>query len=165
MACGTPPGSSTGAGRTALEVERRYADFRQGRFAEVPDISVAELRRQLRQERQLVLVDVREPREQAVSMLPGAIGLRQFEAALAADPQHFRDTLVVPYCTIGLRSGLVARELRQRGFQTRNLAGSVLAWAHAGLPFEQDGRATHRVHVYEQGWNLLPPGYTAVTGG
>jgi hypothetical protein len=69
---------------------------------------------------------------------------------------------VVPYCTIGLRSGIYTRELRGQGFEVRNLAGSALAWAHAGLPFETEGKATSRVHVFNADWNLLPRGYEPV---
>jgi rhodanese-related sulfurtransferase len=105
-----------------------------------------------------VLVGVREPRERRVSMLPGAISRQDFER----DSARYRSWVVVPYCTIGLRSGFCTRKLRGQGFEARNLAGSVLAWAHAGLPFEAEGKATRRVHVYSAEWSLLPRGYEPV---
>jgi rhodanese-related sulfurtransferase len=147
----------------AAEVERRYTGFRRRLFPAVPDIGVAEWVAGAGSPGpgpQPLLVDVREPHEQAVSMLPGAISRSTFER----ERERYRDRLIVPYCTIGLRSGLYARELIEQGFAARNLAGSVLAWAHAGLPFEAGGKPTRRVHVYGADWNLLPRGYEPVLG-
>jgi rhodanese-related sulfurtransferase len=126
-------------------------------FPGQPEISVAEWLERTKG-RPAVLVDVREPHEQRVSMLPGAISKQTFER----ESDRYRSWLVVPYCTIGLRSGFFTRTLRGHGFEVRNLAGGALGWAHAGLPFEADGKATRRVHVYAAGWNLLPQGYEAV---
>ncbi len=152
-------GLEAGAADSALaaEVGRRYGGLKRLLFSGQPEISVAEwLDRP--QGRPAVLVDVREPHERRVSMLPGAITKEDFERHSA----RYRSWLVVPYCTIGLRSGLYTRELRGRGFEVRNLAGSALAWAHAGLPFEAGGKATRRVHVFNADWNLLPRGYEPV---
>jgi len=141
----------------AAELVRRYGDMRRQQFPGEPEISVAEWRARPR-DRPAVLVDVREPHEQRVSMLPGAISQQEFER----DSTRYRSWVVVPYCTIGVRSGLYTQALREQGFEARNLAGSALAWAHAGLLFEADGIPTRRVHVYGADWNLLPQGYEAV---
>ncbi len=134
-----------------------YGGMRRLLFPGQPEISVAGWLERSKG-RLAVLVDVREPHEQRVSMLPGAISMQAFERENA----RYRSWLVVPYCTIGLRSGFYTRTLRGQGFEVRNLAGGALAWAHAGLPFEADGKATRRVHVYADAWNLLPQGYEAV---
>jgi rhodanese-related sulfurtransferase len=163
VGCGPrlPPGASDQ--QLAVEVERRYAAFRRRLFPAVPEISVAEwldAGPAAGADRQPLLVDVRAAHEQAVSMLPGAISRQAFER----DRERYRDHLIVPYCTIGLRSGLYAQRLIEEGFTARNLAGSVLAWAHAGQPFDVDGRPSRRVHVYGPDWNLLPSGYEPVLG-
>jgi rhodanese-related sulfurtransferase len=151
------PAAGATDGELSAEVGRRYGRMKRFLFRGQPEISVAEwLARPT--ERPAVLVDVRELHERRVSMLPGAIAKQDFERNSA----RYRSWLVVPYCTIGLRSGLYTRELRCRGFEVRNLAGSALAWAHAGLPFEARGKATRRVHVFNADWNLLPEGYEAV---
>ncbi len=142
----------------ALSLEGRYQTLRLMQFAEVPDITPNQVQVWRAAGRPLVLVDVREPRERQVSTLPGAISQEEFEA----DPQRYRSSLVVPYCTIGLRSGLYGQQLQQQGFQVRNLAGSALAWAHADLLFEHQGQPTRRLHVYSPDWNMLPRGYEAV---
>lgn len=141
----------------SAEVVRRYGVMKRLWFAGEPEISVAAWQARP-QDRPAVLVDVRESHERRVSMLPGAISQQDFER----DRDRYRSWVVVPYCTIGLRSGLYTRALRQQGFEARNLAGSALAWAHAGLLFEADGNPTRRVHVYGSDWNLLPQAYEAV---
>ncbi len=141
----------------AAEVGRRYGGMKRLLFPGQPEMSVAEWLARPK-DRPAVLVDVREPHERRVSMLPGAITKEDFER----NSVRYRSWVVVPYCTIGLRSGIFTRELRVRGFEVRNLAGSALAWAHAGLPFEARGKATRRVHVFNADWNLLPRGYEPV---
>ncbi|MCP9861018.1 rhodanese-like domain-containing protein [Cyanobium sp. Cruz-8H5] len=152
-------GPAAGAADSALSVEvgRRYGGMKRLLFPGQPDMSVAEWLDRPK-DRPAVLVDVREPHEQRVSMLPGAITKQDFERNSA----RYRSWVVVPYCTIGLRSGIYTRELRVQGFEVRNLAGSALAWAHAGLLFETEGKATRRVHVFNADWNLLPRGYEPV---
>ncbi len=159
------PGSGSGvSGRTdqdlAAEVQRRYGGMKLLQFPGQPEISVAEWMARPT-DRTAVLVDVRGPHERRVSMLPGAITREDFERNSA----RYRSWLVVPYCTIGVRSGHYTRTLRTQGFEARNLAGSALAWAHAGLSFEADGKVTRRVHVYDPAWNLLPHGYVPVVSG
>ncbi|MCT0206470.1 rhodanese-like domain-containing protein [Synechococcus sp. CS-1332] len=152
-------GPAAGAADSELsaEVGRRYGGLKRLLFPGQPEISVAEWLARPK-DRPAVLVDVREPHERRVSMLPGAITKEDFERNSA----RYRSWVVVPYCTIGLRSGIYTRDLRGQGFEVRNLAGSALAWAHAGLPFEADGKATRRVHVFNADWNLLPRGYEPV---
>jgi len=154
---GRGPAAGAADGELAAEVQRRYGGMKRVLFPGQPEISVAEWVARPRG-RPAVLVDVREPRERQVSMLPGAISSQDFER----DSARYRSWLVVPYCTIGLRSGLYTRKLRGQGFEARNLAGSALAWAHAGLPFETAGKPTTRVHVFSSAWNLLPRGYEPV---
>jgi rhodanese-related sulfurtransferase len=151
------PAADATDGELALEVSRRYAAIKRLLFPGLPEITVAEWAARPASP-PAVLVDVRQSCERRVSMLPGAISRQDFERNRA----RYRSWVVVPYCTIGLRSGLYTRKLRRQGFAARNLAGSVLAWAHAGLPFESEAKASRRVHVHNADWNLLPRGYEPV---
>jgi rhodanese-related sulfurtransferase len=113
----------------------------------------------------LVLIDVRQPEEQKVSML-----------AHALTPQEFADKFrhgipkgkrIVVYCTIGYRSGKYADQLALQNINAENLEGGMLAWSHIGGTFyEKDadghGVVTNRVHVYDKSWNFLHPDYRAV---
>lgn len=155
VGCGASPPTDDPARRAALET--MVAEARQ-EFPQVPGVDVAGLER-LRREREVVLVDVREPVEREVSMIPGAIPAERFDA----EREQHRDAVVVAYCTIGYRSGLWAEHLREQGFDARNLEGSILGWTHAGRPLVgPDGEPTRRVHVYGERWNLAAEGYEAV---
>ncbi|NOY70819.1 MAG: rhodanese-like domain-containing protein [Gammaproteobacteria bacterium] len=121
-----------------------------------PEIRVSELL--LLSESQRVLVDVREKNEIQVSIIPGALTQQQFEQNI----KKYQDTIVVVYCTIGYRSGRYVNRLRKKNIDAYNLAGGVLAWAHAGQFFSHNGQKSKKVHVYGEQWNLLPSGYEAV---
>ncbi len=152
--CGTKAGGSDAD--KAARIAKMYADYSK-KFPEVSGISAEELQR-TEQERKVVLVDVRTPEEQAISMLPGAVTQEEFEARL----DDYRDSLVVAYCTIGARSGEYAAKLAAEGLEVRNLEGSILAWTHAGGELEGPDGPTRKVHVYGRRWNLAADGYEAV---
>lgn len=123
----------------------------------IPEVSAAELSERKTQGR-LAIVDVRTPKERAVSMIPGAISQAEFEAR----KDEFRDAPVVAYCTLGFRSGKYAAKLRAEGFDASNLRGAILAWTHAGQPLVDAQGETRRVHVYGRKWNLVASGYEGV---
>lgn len=156
----TPPAVDT-ASLSDTEKERlideMYGGYRE-EFAEVEEIGAEELARLLEDE-SVVLVDVREDRERAVSMIAGAISTREFEERM----DELAGRPIVLHCTIGYRSGKYAQDLEEKGIHARNLAGSILSWVHAGQPVvDAQGVETKRVHVYGETWDLLPAGYTSV---
>ncbi len=129
-----------------VDVEKRIGD--------VPVIRAEALLHAVASGTPPILLDVRSDAERAVSVIPGAV------VDATAIPSG---TEVVVYCTIGLRSGVSARELRQRGVDARNLRGGILAWiAAGGSVVDASGTPTHRVHVYGRRWNVLPQSYQAV---
>ncbi|MHC4948210.1 MAG: rhodanese-like domain-containing protein [Planctomycetota bacterium] len=137
-------------------IDTLYDKVRRG-FAGINEVSVDELPA-LRRERDVILVDVRTPEEQAVSMIPGAITARAFEANEA---EHAGRT-VVAYCTIGGRSGRYTQELAARGWDAYNLKGAILAWTHADGPLEDAGGPTRRVHVHGKKFDQVAEGYEPV---
>lgn len=84
-------------------------------YPDIPPLTTAELTR-LRSPPsspvaagpRLILVDVRSAAERAVSTLPTALSAAQFQALPAAD---LAGVMVVPFCTVGLRSGAWGRQL------------------------------------------------------
>lgn len=138
-------------------IEQLYEEYR-GAFAGVQELSAERVMALASGRRPLVLVDARTAEEQAVSMLPGAIGAKQFLSQLQSTP----NAIVVGYCTIGYRSGELARKLQSRGIAMINLRGGILAWLHAGGTVESAGQPVRRVHVYGASWDLAPAGYEAI---
>lgn len=106
-----------------------------------------------------LLVDVREPRERAVSRIAGSVDLDGLEGMADA----LGDRPVVFWCTVGYRSHKVAVDWQARGVDARNLRGGILAWTHAERPLETpDGTPTRRVHTYDRWWALQPRAYEPV---
>jgi len=139
-------------------IESLYQKYER-KFPEVQGITATELHRDLEGGREVILVDVRKPEEQAVSMIPGAITQQEFE-----DRQDsLRGETIVTYCTAGYRSGLYAKKLQKKGWQVLNLEGSLLAWTHAAGPLtDSQGETTKRVHVYSADWSLEASDYDPV---
>lgn len=107
---------------------------------------------------EFVLVDVRSEKEQAVSMIPGAITDRHF----TEHRKQYERLTVITYCTVGVRSERFAQELIALGQSALNFNGSILAWCEAKLPLvTTDGQPTKRVHTYSARYKV-PEEYTAV---
>ena len=108
---------------------------------------------------QFVIVDVRTEKEREVSMIPGALTQKEFES----NRDEFEDKRVIVHCTIGFRSGMYVKKLKDDGFEAENMIGSLLLWTHEGLPLEdQDEQSTKKVHVFGKQWNLVAEGYEGV---
>ncbi|KAF5826992.1 Rhodanese-like domain-containing protein [Dunaliella salina] len=132
-------------------------------FPDVPDMSCEEVASVALQanNKPLIIIDTRTQEEQQVSMLPGPV-LTQEE--FEQKQEEFKQHEVVCYCTIGMRSGLLAKRLREQGFSAYNLEGSILGWTHHNYPLlEKDRRTkTRRVHVFGKQWALQAEGYESV---
>ncbi len=110
---GTPPASSAGA---------------SGEPPVVPEISPRELASLLDAGRAPRLIDVREPAECDLGMLPGATAM-PLAGFLADPPDVAPGEEVVVYCKGGVRSARAAKALLARGpARVRSLAGGILAW-------------------------------------
>jgi rhodanese-related sulfurtransferase len=147
-----------------LEGKLRVAIIKATKDLKTPIIKAAELKAIL-EDSNLVLIDVRKPREQEVSMLPHALTTTGFaEKFRHGIPKEKR---LVVYCTIGYRSGKYAEELAKQGIKAENLEGGVLAWSFAGGKFlvrdaKGEWSETNRIHVYDPEWNIVHPDYVGV---
>ncbi len=139
-----------------LQIEAIYEQSRAS-FPGVPELTVDELR-SLQSKEKVVLVDVRTPAEQVVSMISGAITASDFQ-----DNRHlYKDATIVPYCTVGHRSGLFAQDLHAAGSKVFNLKGAILAWTHGGGELVDAEGSTRRVHVHGRKFALVATGYEPI---
>lgn len=104
----------------------------------IRQMSPQELKTRLDQgEKNLVVVDVREPWELGICALPGAVSI-PMRAVPARYPELPRDAEIVVVCHHGIRSQQVAHFLERVGFEKlNNLTGGVAAWARdvdPGMP-------------------------------
>jgi sodium/bile acid cotransporter 7 len=153
LAWARPPSSDA---ERKVRIRQMYESYARS-FPDVPGIR-AEDAMALVGSDDVVFVDVRERKEQEISMIPGAIT----ESAYRADPGAYAGRKVVTYCTIGFRSGMFAKELAESGVDVHNLEGSLLAWTHARGPLASGGEPTRDLHVYGSRWNLAAEGYRGV---
>mmetsp|Transcript_72256 Transcript_72256/g.200423 ORF Transcript_72256/g.200423 Transcript_72256/m.200423 type:complete len:738 (+) Transcript_72256:61-2274(+) len=118
-------------------VEKFTASFAGDESKVIPTVQLVQ---RLRRGEDVVLVDVRTKEEQTVSMIPGALTREAFEAellpSLAQQAATGSDTrLVVPYCTVGYRSGMYCRDLRNNhGLRKVQNGEGVLMWTFDGGP-------------------------------
>lgn len=107
----------------------------------------------------LLLFDVRQRQEYAVSHLDGSLHWVDLPTALARIAER-RPRRVILYCSVGERSSRAAARLQaaRPDLPIANLRGGIFAWAIAGLPLvDQTDRAVTRVHPYDARWGRLLP--------
>lgn len=81
------------------------------------------------------LIDVREQYEWEAGRIEGARHVPVHElAAIASELDRERPVMFV--CRVGGRSAMAAAAFRRAGVDAHNVAGGVLAWERAGLPFD-----------------------------
>ena len=135
-------------------------------FADIPRASGKEVVHLRDSGRKVVLIDVRSTAEMEVSVLPGAIGADEFGRRYRSSPEEYHDAILIPYCTIGFRSGLFCRRLLAGEFgppapDVRNGEGVVL-WSFDVGAFEGGARA---LHVYGSEWDVAAAGFETVRFG
>jgi rhodanese-related sulfurtransferase len=102
---------------------------------------------------------VRSDAEVKVSIIPGAITKADYEK----NSKQYEGRLVIPYCTVGGRSGAYAKQLSGKGVKVKNYQGSILQWVDAGLPLVTlNGEPTNRVHTSSNRYRV-PAAYEQVT--
>ena len=108
-------------------------------LTEVPSISAAEALLLL-DSSEHVFIDLRDPNEQTLGMIPGAIsssrGLMEFHIdpeSPAHNPAFNQDKTYIFYCASGGRSALAAKVATDMGLSpVVNLAGGISAWIASG---------------------------------
>ena len=110
----------------------------------------------LRNGKNLLLFDVREPEEYEVSHLPGAQPVPSRDEALRALQNVSPNQRIVLYCSVGYRSSDLAGFLMKRGFtKVYNLEGSIFAWANEERPVYRGKKRVRVVHPYDNNWGRL----------
>lgn len=108
------------------------------------------------QRENLLLFDVREPEEYAVSHLQDARPAPSKDEALKALQEVSSDQRIVLYCSVGYRSSELAQFLMKKGYTAvYNLEGSIFAWANEGRPVYRGNERVKVVHPYDRIWGRL----------
>jgi len=147
------------------------------KFPRVPVAGTKEVQ-ELIDNGEAILVDVRSAAEHSVSTIQGSLTKTEFEQL----PQEaFEGKTVIPYCTIGYRSGQYATKLidikegRRKSklatklAKTKNILNGcgVVLWTHdseaAPLVDPESKQPVNKVHVFGSTWDFAAEGYESVT--
>ena len=111
----------------------------------------------------ILLLDVREPAEFAVSHIPGAVRVSP-DINRAEFLQRFTDKAinrhVVVYCSVGVRSSQLAEKMQNALLKTgvksiKNLSGGIFRWHNEGRVLINRNGQTDYVHPYDEKWGRL----------
>lgn len=106
--------------------------------ATTKQVTIAELKAAIDAQRDMVILDVREPKEYDVAHIPEALnlprGLLEFSIwALVPD----KDTLIFVYCKTGARAALSTKTLNEMGYKNAVAVDTGgAAWVKAGYPVQ-----------------------------
>ena len=121
----------------------------------IPYISVTELRN-LQLKDSVVIVDAREMKEFEVSHIASAkyVGYNRFSSEEISDNIQNKNTPIVVYCSLGIRSEDIGEKLKKQGFtNVKNLYGGIFEWKNNNFPVvNSEGKETENVHVYSRFW-------------
>ncbi len=121
----------------------------------VPYISVEELS----SSQGLVLLDTRSLDEYQVSHLQGAawVGYKKFDIDKVQEAYPDKNTPIVVYCSVGVRSENIGEKLLKAGYtDVKNLYGGIFRWKNKDfLVYTPEGKATEKVHAYGRRWGRL----------
>ena len=105
-----------------------------------------------------ILLDARETKEYNVSHLKNAIcvGYDYFDIQKTIEklPKD-KSTKIVVYCSLGIRSEIVAHKLIKEGYtNVYNLYGGILEWKNNNFQVVDNlGNETEKVHTFNKDWS------------
>lgn len=104
----------------------------------------------------VVILDTREIKEYKVSHIPTAkyAGYDRFSIEDILTEFHNKNTPIVVYCSLGIRSEDIGEKLQENGFtNVKNLYGGIFEWKNNAFPvIDSEGKETENVHVYSRFW-------------
>jgi rhodanese-related sulfurtransferase len=94
------------------------------------EISVLSLKQKFDENQQIILIDVREPNEVAISAISNNIHVPLGNVGTLPQQLHGReDEEIIVYCRSGKRSAAAVQFLTTNGFtNVSNLTGGILEW-------------------------------------
>lgn len=135
----------------------------QSSFPNIGHLSGAELSQWSAENKDIILIDVREEEEYAVSHIDGALRIDPKASASEVAKRIGSITSgkdVVFYCSVGVRSSQLADrakdELQAMGAgDIYNLSGGIFAWHNEERALISDAGNTQMVHPYDRVWGKL----------
>ncbi len=122
----------------------------------IPYISVAGLR-MLQMNDSVVILDAREPAEFNVSHIASAknVGFNDFSSEEKQLQKVKKNTPIIVYCSVGIRSEQIGEKLKKAGFtNVKNLYGGIFEWKNKNFPvIDSTATETENVHTFSKIWS------------
>ncbi|MBD3637900.1 MAG: rhodanese-like domain-containing protein [Crocinitomicaceae bacterium] len=120
----------------------------------VPLATVEQLKLDISQGKEIIILDAREMKEYNVSHIKNAlfVGYDHFKASSISDISY--EIPIYVYCSVGYRSEKVGEKLIEAGYQNvHNLFGGIFNWVNSGnAVVNMNGEPTRKVHGYNKEW-------------
>jgi rhodanese-related sulfurtransferase len=120
----------------------------------IPYISVQEL---AMPKTDAIILDSREMKEYKVSHLKDAIyvGYDFFELDSIQHKLPNKDSQIVVYCSIGVRSEDIAEKLKKAGYtNVFNLYGGIFEWKNNNfIVYDSEEKETENIHTFNEAWS------------
>ncbi|MDG1309242.1 MAG: rhodanese-like domain-containing protein [Flavobacteriaceae bacterium] len=101
------------------------------------------------------LFDAREEEEYQISHLEHAIhlGFKGLKLSKTTNLPNDKDTMIVVYCSLGIRSEIIGKQLIAEGYTAvYNLYGGIFEWVNKGKAVYNNTQETSKVHAYSKSW-------------
>ncbi|MFT4801437.1 MAG: rhodanese-related sulfurtransferase [Flavobacteriaceae bacterium] len=122
----------------------------------IPYISVTELRTH-QFKNNIKILDSRELNEYQVSHIESAIlvGYDTFSIETVLDTIKNKKTPIVVYCTLGIRSEMIAAKLQKAGYiDVKNLYGGISEWKNKEYKvIDSTQNTTNNIHTFSKEWS------------
>ncbi|MFC5048210.1 rhodanese-like domain-containing protein [Aquimarina hainanensis] len=119
----------------------------------IPFISVEEVAQKTDH---FILLDAREEKEFEISHLKNAIhvGYDHFIIDTITKKKFSKDSPIVVYCSLGIRSERIAEKLKKQGYKNIfNLYGGIFEWKNKNFPVvNKHEQETDSIHVFSKEW-------------
>jgi rhodanese-related sulfurtransferase len=120
----------------------------------IPYISVEALQNE---SEDIILLDSREEKEFKTSHIKNAIcvGYDSFNLESIQPKLPNKDSKIVVYCSLGIRSEDVAEKLKKAGFtNVHNLYGGIFEWKNNDLEvLNSQEKVTDSIHTFSKAWS------------
>jgi len=140
---------------TVLGQKKLERTLKQLNSESVPYVYVNELK----QTAHAVFLDTRKQEEYNVSHLKDAIwvGYKTFAEDSITAKITDKNTPIVVYCSIGVRSEDIGEKLQKAGYtNVKNLYGGIFEWKNQGnLVYKNNTTETDSVHTFNKQWGKL----------
>ena len=107
--------------------------------------------------KKVTILDAREQKEFDVSHIKNAIhvGYDNFKLSKTTKKITDKNSFVVVYCTLGVRSEDIAEKLKEAGYKNvYNLFGGIVDWKNKGnTVVDANENETEKVHVSSKVWS------------